>query len=91
MNYDLIGPMIAKKLFEDENREELAIDLYFDYLVNCVDYLKIGDEESAVYKYTEMVNILKDHYSESLNLELGTDIMELYDQSQGGHGRLSLS
>lgn len=91
MNYDLIGPMIAKKLFEDENREELVIDLYFDYLVNCVDYLKIGDEESAVYKYTEMVNILKDHYSESLNLELGTDIMELYDQSQGGHGRLSLS
>ena len=91
MDYDVIGPMISKKLCEDENREDLAIDLYFDYLVNCVDYLKIGDEERAVFKYIEMVNILKNHYFEGLSLELGSDVMESYDQSQGGHGRLSLS
>lgn len=62
VEYNIVGPMIAKSLIEDENRKEISINLLINYIVPV--YFKINNHRynEATSIYIDMVNNLKNHY-----------------------------
>lgn len=91
MKYDVIGPKIAKILSTLDNKEEVAAEIYFDYLIPCIDAIKAGEYEQAVSVYTDMTNILASKYLSKENLQISENVYNAYDHSRGGHGRLALT
>lgn len=89
--YDLIGPKIADALRHDNNAFDVACDVYFGYILKSVDALHLGDIETAISIYTEMVNTLSERYGISLSCPLTDKEKSFYNQREGGHGRLKLN
>ena len=91
LQYDCVGPKIAFNLQRDENAYEVASDLYFSYLVKAVCAIKENDIDRAIAIYTAMTEKLISEYLQPNELIISSDIEKNYNQSQGGHGRLSFS
>lgn len=60
--YDIIGPMISKKISEEENKEKLAMELLKNFLIPCAQNVKNKDYASATHTYINMFNLLKIKY-----------------------------
>lgn len=83
MTYDVVGPMIAKALWEDENREHVASDILL-CLQNATKLVAHGNMEGAIAIYVDMTQNLIDLYSPSF--VIGAEAAKNYDQQSGGHG-----
>ena len=64
--YDLIGPIIAKCITEDEESVELCKKLTQKYLVNMLDKLRNKEYEDALSEYISMINILSTIYESQI-------------------------
>lgn len=87
LRYDTVGPVLARALANDENRLQVAIDLYNIYIRGCVQYIESGDIANAVVFYKEMVENMMLKYmtfSEFIPLKA----RENYAQDAGGHGAI---
>ena len=79
--YDTVGPMISKKL---EQEEMLVVrGLHLAYIEPVVTFIQEGREEEAIVRYTEMTKLLKSFYQ----IEVDEKVPEDYDTTRGGHGR----
>lgn len=84
--YDLVGPIIANAIEQDQETEEILWqDIYNCYLTKTAQYTEEGKEEKAINKYTEMVTALKNYYS---IYEDVTELPKHYNISQSGHGKV---
>lgn len=73
--YDFIGPMIADKLYE-ENNVEFATSLLERFLIPCAVAIKTGNYEEAAAIYLNMIIMLKAKYGiYAINYNYGLDIM----------------
>lgn len=92
--YDTIGPMLASRLMMDDNKEELAKELYDNTLKPISDLVTEGKNARAVKHYMYMTLYLvsmygyKDEYNElnSNNYGYTND----FDITNAGHGKHSL-
>lgn len=60
--YDIVGPVIANLLKSDCESKELCKKLLQVYLIKVLELIKNGDNEEALNKYIDMVNLLRDIY-----------------------------
>ena len=85
--YDTIGPEIATILKDDykETKDDsLALSLYRNYLLPAVIRVKENNYQAAIEIYKNMTQLLQKTYK----IESNEELLEKYDQSKGGHGRL---
>ena len=81
MEYDVIGPEIAKNLKNDENAINIAKNFTNYYIAPIIVLIEEKYYDEAIAKYVEMVNVLKNMYG----LKLEDNVID-YDYSRGGHG-----
>ena len=87
LRYDAMGPVLARALACDEDRVQIAIDLFQIYIKGCVRYLKAGRVDDAIVLYTEMVERMISKYM--LRREFIPEVArDSYVQDSGGHGVL---
>lgn len=87
LRYDAVGPVLARALACDEDRVQIAIDLFQIYIKGCVRYLKAGRVDDAIVLYTEMVERMISKYM--LRREFIPEVArDSYVQDCGGHGIL---
>ena len=67
--YDIVGPVLAKNLIEDEDSIELCKKLSQVYLIRVLDLIKEEKYDDALNLYTEMINLLKVIYNVNLTEE----------------------
>lgn len=84
MEYDDIGPVIAESLRNDNDALWIAKELLEHYIKPIIKYVGIKNYDTAIVLYYNMTNLLKENYQIVDNNE----IIEDYDQSNGGHGRV---
>ena len=65
--YDVVGPIISKKLYEDKNNTLVIYKLLSAYLYPIVEYIKKKDYNKAVDEYIHMINYLKVTYNVFIN------------------------
>lgn len=61
--YDIVGPVIADKIREDEQKESISKSLLFNHIMPVVEDIQNGYVMTAISKYGVMVNSLKEFYS----------------------------
>ena len=74
-SYDLVGPIIGQLVYNDPYAVDLCKTLLQEYLGSMLDSIRIDNNEEAVLKYEQMVEVLMNRY----NIELGTLKEELED------------
>lgn len=70
--YDIVGPIIAEHLKEENNNVEICLNLIQHYIMPTAIYVKSGFYDKAIEVYKSMVDYLKIKYSvlpESIELE----------------------
>ena len=65
--YDIVGPILAYRLMEDNESVELCKKLLQVYLTRVFDYVKEEQYDEALEIYIEMVNLLKVFYNVDVN------------------------
>jgi len=84
--YDIIGPVIANKIAEDQDTEQMLWENVYDcYLDKTAKYVENQQEDKAINKYIEMINSLKTYYS---IYDEVTELPKNYDISKSGHGKV---
>lgn len=78
--YDSVGPVIAKKLAEED--KDIVSGIYISFLEPIANLIKAKNTEQAVEKYELMTNSLKEYYA----IDCTEDISKEYDYTVGGHG-----
>ena len=87
--YDFIGPVISNRIFFDENKQEVARNLFSNYLVPVFEDIANDNYSCAIKKYTTMVKGLIAKYNlGTLSLTIPTNNYDYRkDYSLYGHGR----
>ncbi len=86
-NYDIIGPKIANCIENDLNREEIAIYVYDNYLINICKFIESNYYDEAIELYVQMTDFLANLY----NIENVFDVNAYYTKDEiksAGHGRV---
>ena len=81
MEYDTIGPVIARNLKQDKNAVNIARMFAKNYIAPIVVLIEGNYYNEAISKYVDMVNILKNMYG----LKMDNEVVD-YDYTRGGHG-----
>lgn len=93
-SYDVVGPIIASKLLEDENREQIAETVYDHLLTPIAKLVETGLHDQAVEAYYQMTLLfinyynIKHEYNETADNDFGFKTGE-FDQSKAGHGKVA--
>lgn len=88
--YDAIGPMVADSIRNDENREQIALDLYKSSLLPIVEEIKNNNHTRAIKHYLYMTLFLVSEYNlrNTYNALKEVDFgFANFDQAKAGHGR----
>lgn len=85
VEYDVVGPMIASNLAQDNARISIASTLFNNFIVPTVDCINNGWYDDAITLYKGMterlMNFYHIEYTETINLDM-------IDVTKSGHGRL---
>lgn len=85
-HYDVIGPKIANCIENDLNREEIAIYVYDNYLINICRLIENNYYDEAIELYVDMTNTLANLYK--IENEFDVNVHYTKEQAkQAGHGR----
>ena len=93
-NYDVVGPIIANKLKEDENKEKIAETVYESVLTPIAALVEDGEDEKAVEAYYQMTLLFINYYglltpyNYIAEHDFGYKKGE-FDQKNAGHGTKS--
>lgn len=93
-NYDVVGPIIATKLYNDENREKIAETIYEHVLTPISKMVKEEKNDEAVEAYYQMTLLfinyygLKHPYNYIAEHDFGYQEGE-FNQKTAGHGKKS--
>ena len=88
--YDVVGPIIAKKISNDENKEELSLHLLREFIIPTATCIRIHDYKMAIEKYKTMVDVLKFRYgvfdeTEFYGYTKNTEFNEILNECQRIH------
>lgn len=67
IKYDIIGPVIAKCILDDQDSLELCEKLAREFLVDIIFMIKEKKYDLAVSKYNDMLNLLSSIYQEDIS------------------------
>ena len=87
--YDAIGPMVADAIRNDENREQVALDLYKSSLLPIVEEIKNNNYVRAIKHYLYMTLFLVSDYNLRNTYNALKDVdfgFTNFAQNKAGHG-----
>ena len=84
VEYDIIGPLVARNLNNDPLNKQISATIFYSYIKPITKLIKNKNENEAVNLYKEMTNKLKLFYN--INTTLDIDIVNKADISISGHG-----
>ena len=90
LTYDVIGPQIAEKLQQDNNKQEIATTLLTRYITPAINAIENNKVNEAVVIYTAMTTLLAERYNISMAmLYINPEDIDLntIDMDSLGHGR----
>lgn len=83
LTYDVVGPVISKKIETDPNNKIMAITLFNNYIEKAVRAIEEGKNETAINIYKAMTTSLADRYKIMIPLiEVDSNI----NPQELGHG-----
>ena len=91
--YDFVGPIIAERIMNDENKKQLAMHLLRDYIHPIAQNISMqfdGNYDFAINSYAQMTKELIKRYNlETLALKIPRENEYNFteDYSEYGHGR----
>lgn len=88
VEYDIIGPQIAKNLYNDPLKYQIAVNSFAKYIKPITKLIKEKKYNEAISLYIEMTNTLKKFYN--INITLEENIIENADLEKSGHGIYTL-
>ncbi len=83
--YDIVGPIIAKNLSEEEHRKQIALNLFNLGISKVCKLIEEKKEKEAVELYMEMTKLLISGYE--INNIVSEEYLNNMDVSKSGHGR----
>ncbi len=88
--YDTVGPIIAKELNEDyeKNGNGFAQELFNFFITPTCNLIIDGDYDKAVSKYTTLTTALMDIFS--IDDDKMNESIKDYDFTTGGHGKVMI-
>lgn len=69
--YDMIGPVIAKCILDDEDSYELCKKIAREFLIDIIFMVRDGKTEEALSKYIEMISLLSNIYQSKIMEYMG--------------------
>ena len=84
VEYDIIGPEIAKNLINDPLKYQIAANAFGKYIKPITDLIRKKDYEQAVNMYVEMTNKLKSFYN--IETTVSINAIKEADINYSGHG-----
>ena len=88
ITYDLIGPVIAANLWQDNNKVEIAETLLNNYISKVTNAIEAKNYNKAIEIYTGMTEILIEKYGITYNPEIiSLEQDKITDPKTLGHGR----
>lgn len=91
--YDFIGPIVASRIMNDENKKQIAVQLFKNNIVPITYDIFNGEYMTAIKRYTEMTKgLIKQYNLEALALTIPGESQYDFskDYSEYGHGRRQL-
>lgn len=86
--YDIIGPTIATRLSQDENKKEVAKSMLINYINPAVMAILAKKNDEAINIYTNMTNALATEYGiDSQTVIADTNNIQIEDPKTLGHGK----
>ena len=86
LEYDVIGPKIAKSLKNDPLNKNIASMCLNNYIINIVEDIENENYKTAINQYIEMTNKLKSLYNID-NINISTLEIDNIDIKELGHGK----
>ena len=86
--YDVVGPIIAKKLSEEEHKNQIALNLLNLSIKPVCELLELKKDKEAIQLYKDMTNILIQGYG--ITEKIDQEYLDNMDVNNSGHGRLAL-
>ena len=84
VEYDIVGPIIARNLNNDPLRYQIAANGFFKYIKPITSLIKEKRNNEAIGLYTEMTSKLKTFYN--INTTISIDDINKTDIKECGHG-----
>ena len=84
VEYDIVGPIIAKNLNNDPLKYQIAANGFYKYIKPINKLIKENKNNEAIIMYTEMTNKLKSFYN--INTTISVDEINNADINLSGHG-----
>ena len=89
VEYDALGPSLARLLSLRPDAFDFAADLYYIFIKEAAILAEIGDYEGAITLYSEMMNALVKEYV--TNYVIPEEVYKNYDMNSAGHGQVSIN
>lgn len=83
--YDIIGPIIADRIRQDELRDTLAVALFNTSIKSVYEFIENNDYLKAIKIYQEMVYGLVEYYD--IKKEVSNEQLNTIDITKSGHGK----
>lgn len=84
VEYDIIGPKIAKSLSIDPLKYQIAANAFYKYIKPIIKLIKEKNYDQAILMYMEMTNNLKSFYN--IDTSISIDEINNADINLSGHG-----
>ena len=84
VEYDLVGPIIAEKIYADEHRMQISKNFFNMGISKVISLILKNEDDKAIKLYTDMTQILKEGYG--ITYEVSQDDIDNADITKSGHG-----
>ena len=86
--YDVVGPIISKKLEQDENKKKIYLNLFNLCIKKVCKLVELKKDDEAIELYKDMTNLLIQGYG--INETYSEDYLNNMDITKSGHGRVAV-
>lgn len=86
LTYDIVGPIISNNLMEDENKKQIAENLYNLGIKKVTDFIDSNNYDKAINLYKNMTQLLIDGYNIKMP-NIDQKCTENISIDQLGHGK----
>ena len=84
VEYDIVGPVIAKNISNDPLKYQIAANAFFKYIKPITRLIKSKNYDEAINSYKDMTNRLKNFYN--INTTVTVEEINNADIKSSGHG-----
>ena len=86
--YDVIGPIISKKIENDKNKNQICLNLFDLCIKKVCKLIELNKEDEAIDLYKNMTNLLIEGYN--IKQSINDNYLNNMDIKNSGHGKIAI-